>query len=43
MDYFSQQTERLQFRALSENDIESWLEFFQENPGNFAIKKKRKK
>ncbi len=31
MDYFSQQTERLQFRALSENDIESWLEFFQGN------------
>ncbi len=31
MDYFSQHSKRLQFRALSENDIESWLEFFNGN------------
>ena len=31
MDYFSQQSDRLQFRALSENDINSWLEFFEGN------------
>jgi RimJ/RimL family protein N-acetyltransferase len=31
MDYFSHQSDRLQFRALSENDINSWLEFFEGN------------
>ena len=31
MDYFSQQSARLQFRALTENDIGSWLEFFTGN------------
>jgi ribosomal-protein-alanine N-acetyltransferase len=31
MDYFSQQTDRLQFRALTESDIHSWLEFFDRN------------
>jgi [ribosomal protein S5]-alanine N-acetyltransferase len=31
MDYFSQLSERLQFRALTENDINSWLEFFEGN------------
>jgi len=30
-DYFSQQSARLTFRALSENDIDSWLEFFTGN------------
>jgi RimJ/RimL family protein N-acetyltransferase len=31
MDYFSQQSARLTFRALTENDIDSWLEFFTGN------------
>lgn len=30
-DYFSQQSARLTFRALSEDDINSWLEFFTGN------------
>ncbi len=30
-DYFSQQSTRLIFRALTENDIDSWLEFFAGN------------
>ncbi|WP_413998200.1 GNAT family N-acetyltransferase [Flavobacterium sp. W1B] len=29
--YFNQKTERLTFRKLSINDIESWKEFFEEN------------
>jgi ribosomal-protein-alanine N-acetyltransferase len=31
MDYFAQQSARLTFRALTENDIDSWLEFFTGN------------
>lgn len=31
MDYFNQETERLQFRQLTEDDIESWLVFFDNN------------
>lgn len=30
-DYFSQQSTRLIFRALTENDIDSWIEFFTGN------------
>lgn len=31
MDYFNQKSERLIYRKLSENDIESWIEFFESN------------
>lgn len=31
MDYFQQETERLRFRKLTENDISSWAEFFVNN------------
>lgn len=31
MNYFSQESDRLYFRALTENDIESWLLFFEGN------------
>lgn len=31
MDYFNHESERLSFRKLSENDIYSWLEFFENN------------
>jgi RimJ/RimL family protein N-acetyltransferase len=32
MDYYSQETERLILRKLTENDIETWAEFFVDNP-----------
>lgn len=31
MNYFTQETERLKFRKLTEDDIESWTEFFDKN------------
>ena len=31
MNYFSQESERLIYRALTENDIDSWTEFFENN------------
>jgi len=31
-DYFSQETDRLYFRKLTERDIDSWVEFFHDNP-----------
>ena len=31
MDYFNHESERLTFRKLSESDIDSWLEFFENN------------
>lgn len=31
MDYFNQESERLIFRKLTEADIPSWLEFFEDN------------
>jgi ribosomal-protein-alanine N-acetyltransferase len=31
LEYFNQETERLTFRELTKNDIESWKEFFEEN------------
>ena len=31
MDYFNQESERLRYRALVENDIDSWIEFFENN------------
>lgn len=31
MDYFNQTSERLQYRALTEKDIDSWTEFFENN------------
>lgn len=30
MNYFNQQSERLTYRALTENDIQGWLEFFED-------------
>jgi ribosomal-protein-alanine N-acetyltransferase len=37
MDYYSQQTERLALRKLTEADIETWAEFFVDNPdGRFV-------
>lgn len=37
MDYYSQETERLILRKLNENDIETWAEFFVDNPdGRFV-------
>ena len=32
MDYYSQETERLLLRKLTENDIDAWAEFFVDNP-----------
>ena len=32
MDYYSQETERLILRKLTENDIDTWAEFFVDNP-----------
>ncbi|MFT4526882.1 MAG: ribosomal-protein-alanine N-acetyltransferase [Bacteroidia bacterium] len=32
MDYYSQETERLILRKLTEEDIETWAEFFVDNP-----------
>jgi len=31
MNYFNQVSERLKYRALTENDIDSWTEFFENN------------
>lgn len=31
MDYFSQESERLKFRKITEKDIPSWVEFFVDN------------
>lgn len=31
MDYFNQESKRLRFRKLSENDIPGWTEFFDDN------------
>ena len=31
MNYFKQESERLTYRALTENDIDSWTEFFENN------------
>ena len=31
MNYFNQESERLIYRALTENDIDSWTEFFENN------------
>lgn len=31
MSYFNQKSERLRFRKLTENDISSWVEFFEDN------------
>jgi len=31
MDYFNQQSERLKYRKLTEDDIPSWIEFFIDN------------
>ncbi len=31
MDYFDQQSERLQFRKLTEHDIPGWVDFFEDN------------
>ena len=33
MNYYSQETERLILRKLTEDDIETWAEFFVDNPG----------
>jgi RimJ/RimL family protein N-acetyltransferase len=32
MDYYSQETERIILRKLTEADIETWAEFFVDNP-----------
>jgi ribosomal-protein-alanine N-acetyltransferase len=31
MDYFKQESERLTYRAITEKDIDTWLEFFENN------------
>ena len=31
MNYFDQESKRLRFRKLSENDISGWIEFFEDN------------
>jgi ribosomal-protein-alanine N-acetyltransferase len=33
MNYFSQSSDRLNFRKLTPGDIPNWLEFFENNPG----------
>ncbi len=37
MDYYSQETERIILRKLTEKDIDTWAEFFVDNPNAHFI------